>query len=236
MVRLGIDGDVINQNLFCWKKTTMDMDQVTENLWLGGLASVADVENLKKNNIHSVLSVMRGMVVVQATFTHKQIEIDDVEEEDILNHLIACISFIEAELDKGHGVLVHCQAGMSRSPAIVAAYLMYSLHLDTDGAIALIRQSRPDVDPNSGFLEQLDVFHRASYKVSRNDKTTRMFYLERAVQEIMNGDGSELETKMFAKFPRTPSDSTPSTPSPIPRRRIRCKACRWVTGFTCLET
>ena len=35
-------------------------------------------------------------------------------------------------------------------------------------------------------MEQLDVFHRASYKVSRNDKTTRMFYLERAVQEIMS--------------------------------------------------
>ena len=47
------------------------------------------------------------------TFTHQQVEIDDTEEEDILNHLIACISFIEAELEKGHGVLVHCQAGMS---------------------------------------------------------------------------------------------------------------------------
>jgi len=42
------------------------MDQVTQNLWIGGIASVADVENLKKNNIHSVLSAMRGRVVVQA--------------------------------------------------------------------------------------------------------------------------------------------------------------------------
>ena len=42
------------------------MDQVIENLWLGNLASTADIENLKENNIHSILSVMRGRVVVQA--------------------------------------------------------------------------------------------------------------------------------------------------------------------------
>ncbi|KAF9653644.1 phosphatases II, partial [Thelephora ganbajun] len=201
-------------------------DQVIQNLWLGNIASIADVENLKKNNIHSILSAMRGRVVVQGTFTHKQIEIDDDEEEDILNHLVASTSFIGAELEKGRSVLVHCQGGIGRSATIVAAYLMYSHQLDTDGALKLIRQSRPYIDPNPGFLEQLDVFHRASYKVSRNDKATRMFYLERAVHEVMNGDGSELETKMFAKFPRSPSDSTPSTPAPVPRRRIRCKACR----------
>jgi len=91
-----------------------------------------------------------------------------------------------------------------RSPTIVAAYLMYSRHLDTDAALQLIRESRPDVEyvfstesgachspitsdsPNPGFLEQLDVFHCASYKVSRNEKATRMFYLERAVREIMS--------------------------------------------------
>lgn len=31
---------------------------------------------------------------------------------------------------------------------------------------------------------------------------------------------------MFASYPLTPSESTPSTPSPAPRRRIRCKMCR----------
>lgn len=107
------------------------MDQVIQNLWLGDISSVADVENLKKNNIRSILSAVRGKLAVQAVrvspqrstdskslspqqaFTHKQIEIDDTDEEDILNHLTASISFIEAELEKGHGILVHCQAGMS---------------------------------------------------------------------------------------------------------------------------
>ena len=42
------------------------MDQVIQNLWLGDISSIADVENLKKNNIHSILSVVRGGVAVQA--------------------------------------------------------------------------------------------------------------------------------------------------------------------------
>jgi dual specificity phosphatase 12 len=92
-------------------------------------------------------------------------------------------------------------------------------------------------------MTQLEIFHQASYKVSRRDKATRMFYLERAVEEVLSdfvpilypnyfilmflvdGDGSVPETDMFARFPRTPTDSAPPTPGG-PRRRIRCKLCR----------
>lgn len=43
-----------------------------------------------------------------------------------------------------------------------------------------------------------------------------------------DGDGSIPKDNMFAKFPRSPSDSAPATPggSGGPRRRIRCKMCR----------
>ncbi|KAF8206542.1 hypothetical protein K438DRAFT_1756536 [Mycena galopus ATCC 62051] len=79
-------------------------------------------------------------------------------------------------------------------------------------------------DPNPGFLQQLEIFHKAAFKISRKDQTTRRFYMERTVGEVMNGDGSLPETEMFAKYPRTPSDSAPATPGA--RRRIRCKMCR----------
>ena len=47
---------------------------------------------------------------------------------------------------------------------------------------------------------------------------------------VTDGDGSSPETHMFAKFPRTPSDSVSNTPGG-PRRRIRCKMCRYVRIF-----
>ena len=89
--------------------------------------------------------------------------LDDTEDADVLPHLLPSISFIQAELDKGRGVIVHCLAGVSalgilvllmcfwnlttpvpgRSTTIVAAYLMYSKKLDPQSALELIRKARP---------------------------------------------------------------------------------------------
>ncbi|KAG5646349.1 hypothetical protein DXG03_003672 [Asterophora parasitica] len=168
---------------------------------------------------------MRGRLTIKETFIRHQVLLDDTEDADILRHLLPSIHFIQAELDKGRGVLVHCHAGISRSATVVAAYLMYSQKLDTAAALEMIRNVRPNIEPNQGFLRQLEIFHQAHYKISQRDKTTRMFYMERALDEVMNGDGSPPKTDMFAKYPHTPTDSTPNTPG-HPRRRIRCKMCR----------
>lgn len=151
------------------------------------------------------------------TFIRHQILLDDTEDADVLVHLLPSIHFIEAELDKGRGVLVHCQAGISRSATIVAAYLMYSRDMDTNSALELIKNARPNIEPNENFLQQLEIFHNAHHKISRKDKATRMYYMERAMHELLNGDGGLGETDMFAKYPDTPGG---------PRRRIRCKMCR----------
>ncbi|KAI0716371.1 hypothetical protein C8Q76DRAFT_647342 [Earliella scabrosa] len=199
----------------------MSMNEIVPNLWVGDLPSALDTDNLRAQKIRSVLSAMRGRVSIHETFIRHQINIDDTETADILQHFVPSITFIQSELDKGYGVLVHCQAGMSRSVAIVAAYLMVTQALDPDGALEVIRKARPDVQPNEGFMRQLEIFHQASFKVSKRDKETRLFYLERVVNEVMNGEG-DVETEMFAKFPYSPTDS----PAPQPRRRIRCKMCR----------
>src|SRR5215510_4967690 len=39
--------------------------------------------------------------------------LDDTDDADVLSHLIPAITFIEDEMGKGRGVLVHCQAGVS---------------------------------------------------------------------------------------------------------------------------
>ncbi|PIL23615.1 hypothetical protein GSI_14928 [Ganoderma sinense ZZ0214-1] len=181
----------------------MSMDQIVPNLWVGDLPSALDTDTLRTHNIRSVLTAMRGRVSIHETFIRHQINLDDTEDADILQHFVPSIAFIQAELDKGWGVLVHCQAGMSRSVAIVTAYLMVTQALDAEAALEIVRKARPDV------------------QVSKRDKETRLFYLERVVNEVMNGDGG-FESDMFAKFPQSPSD----TPVPQPRRRIRCKMCR----------
>lgn len=51
-------------------------------------------------------------------------------------------------------VFVHCAMGVSRSGALVLAYLMICQGLSLTEAIVAVRLNR-DIGPNSGFLEQL---------------------------------------------------------------------------------
>ena len=109
------------------------MDEIVPHLWIGDLPSALDVDTLKTKKIFSVVTAMRGKITIHAvrslpfqntprcysprpqTFNKYQINIDDSEDEDVLVHFLPSISFIQKELDKSRGVLVHCQAGLSES-------------------------------------------------------------------------------------------------------------------------
>ncbi|KAG1968011.1 Tyrosine-protein phosphatase vhp-1 [Pimephales promelas] len=58
----------------------------------------------------------------------------------------------------GCSVLVHCAAGISRSPALAVAYVMYSLEMDLDHAYRFVKERRPTISPNFNFLGQLQLF------------------------------------------------------------------------------
>jgi atypical dual specificity phosphatase len=59
------------------------------------------------------------------------------------------------EAAKAGKIPVHCSAAVSRSPTIVAAYLMKKCDMSLKDALGLIIRARPAVCPNDGFLRQL---------------------------------------------------------------------------------
>lgn len=46
------------------------------------------------------------------SFQHHSIEVDDVDDENLLEHFPAAIKFIQSGLDAGGGVLVHWSVGV----------------------------------------------------------------------------------------------------------------------------
>ncbi len=55
-------------------------------------------------------------------------------------------------------ILVHCQAGISRSVTLVAAFLLYTTSLTLENILYLIKSKRSCIQPNQGFINQLKTF------------------------------------------------------------------------------
>ncbi|KAI9828552.1 MAG: hypothetical protein M1819_006544 [Sarea resinae] len=80
-----------------------------EKLYIGGIFSLRRREALKEANITHVLSVL-GKPFDENLFSayqHLTVEVDDVEDENLLEHFPETNSFIQSGLNGGGGVLVH---------------------------------------------------------------------------------------------------------------------------------
>ncbi|KAG6379460.1 protein-tyrosine phosphatase-like protein [Boletus reticuloceps] len=128
------------------------------NLFLGSMSATMDHELLKRHHITHVVQVIDGPwipISEKDGFLCLRIDIHDKPSADLKPHLEGACQYIATALASGGNVLVHCQQGISRSPAIVIAYLIYNLGLSYDHAHALVKRHRPCVNPNPGFVAAL---------------------------------------------------------------------------------
>lgn len=70
---------------------------------------------------------------------------DNPTENDVmLKHFPIVVLAIDDVLEHGNAVLVHCRAGMQRSAATVAAYLMWKRGMTTNQAFEFINKKKPE--------------------------------------------------------------------------------------------
>jgi hypothetical protein len=67
-------------------------------------------------------------------------------------------------------VLVHCQQGVSRSCAVVTAYLMAQNGRSVVEALEYVQKRRPQAQPNIGFMAQLQDFYDSLTGRSKYDR------------------------------------------------------------------
>ncbi|KAA1473558.1 DSPc-domain-containing protein [Dentipellis sp. KUC8613] len=129
----------------------------TGALYLGAVTAVLDPSLLAEHHIQHLVQVLDvpWLPAPPPGLTAYRMDILDLESVDLRPHLDGAVADIDAALRAGRNVLVHCQQGVSRSPAVVIAYLIRKRGMGYEAAAALVRQRRPCVKPNAGFVRCL---------------------------------------------------------------------------------
>ena len=141
-------------------KTTLSpsYDQITEKLFLGNEDTARDKAILKKLNISNILICAEGCEpFFKDEYKYKILYIDDAIDENILSWLQEAFEFIDSS---EKNIYIHCVMGISRSPSIVIAYLMYKNKMSYEEAYDFVKNKRNVINPNSGFQEQLKKFEK----------------------------------------------------------------------------
>lgn len=135
-------------------KPDLQVASVLPGLFMGSQDVTQSEFLLQKHGITHVLSI--GVKVSQLTgYYYTFIEVLDIPEFNMNPVFEQCNSIIDSVRNVGGVVFVHCNAGVSRSAAVVIAYLMKLKKLSYLEAFDVLKKERPCIKPNEGFVKQL---------------------------------------------------------------------------------
>lgn len=149
------------------------INKIDEGFYICGVDMLRNFTQLRSLGIHCILNAagenlytddndtwteLHGsedpLMKITDNFEVKIIGAQDIADFDLSIRFQEIADFVEAGRSKG-GVVVHCQAGISRACTSACAYLMIKQHWDLEGAFRRVQQVRSFVYPNKGFWRQL---------------------------------------------------------------------------------
>ncbi|XP_004865211.2 dual specificity protein phosphatase 12 [Heterocephalus glaber] len=202
--------------------STERMLEVRPGLYLGGAAAVEELDHLREAGITAVLTVDSepafkagaGLEGLRSLFVPAL----DKPETDLLSHLDRCVAFIGQARAEGRAVLVHCHAGISRSVAIVTAFLMKTDQLTFENAYEILQTLKPEAKMNEGFESQLKLYQAMGYEVDISSAIYKQYRLQKVTEkypELQN-----LPQELFAVDPTTVSQGMKD------EVLYKCRKCR----------
>ena len=129
---------------------------VIDRLYIGSQDSAVNLPALNECKITHILNVA---TVIENTFPEQykylNIQLLDLPQTNIRKVFSQTNEFIKQAIANNGCVLVHCNAGISRSASIVLAYLLGIHYMKYEDAYQLLKTARSMIRPNIGFVQQL---------------------------------------------------------------------------------
>ena len=177
------------------------------NLFLGGRLAAQNWEWLVQNKIQSIVNVtadVSNYYEGEEGFVYHRVAIEDAHTSDIGAHFEATTQLIRAQLEEGRAVLCHCREGLSRSPSIVAAFLMQTMNLTVEEALRMVEEKNDMIRINKGFEAELNrlnkqLFGQESSLYNPKERAEKISY-----DDMTAAEKREYDAKMAKKKRKKP--------------------------------
>jgi len=155
-----------------------DAHEVVPGIWLGNKRAAVNDKWLAEKNITVVFNVTKDLPFSPIIKKQYRVPVDDnLEAEEIRNMTLwshEILYKLIKEQNEGNNILVHCAAGMQRSAAVMAMYMIAKKGMSWNQAVQYIQNIRSIAfRPSINFKESIVAFDK-SYHEEIMPKLTRV--------------------------------------------------------------
>jgi len=119
--------------------------RILNQLWLGDHYSRKNINFFRYYNINVIINCSELENICYNNIKYLNISIEDniTERDKMFNYIIKYSKIIHKKIKKKCNILVHCNQGISRSPCIIAGYLILYHNFTYNQAITYINFINP---------------------------------------------------------------------------------------------
>ena len=136
------------------------IDKITDNLYLCGCHALAVSKVRNLGITHVVNATMQVADLNAQDIQTTRVLVSDVPQASLDAYFDKVADKIETVRKAGGRVLVHCMAGVSRSPSLCIAYLMKYQRMTLLNSYNHVKARRAIIRPNEGFFKQLIAYEK----------------------------------------------------------------------------
>ena len=139
-------------------------NEIEPGIYLGGIFPRYDKNFMKKIDVIIDMIDYHGLNYRPPVFDNKlyfNLPLDDSPTENISKYFDNVFKIINKyHFDEHKNIYIHCMAGISRSSTVLIAYYMRKYCLPYKQAYELVKSKRNIIEPNRGFVRQLEEYEK----------------------------------------------------------------------------
>eukprot|EP01066_Platyproteum_vivax_P000058 Platyproteum_vivax@DN1008_c0_g1_i1.p1 len=182
-----------------------DAQLIVAGIWLGPYGCAKDETFLREAHITNILCVRSPEEAVfirpkyPKRFAYEICEMRDYQFQSIIPHCLKMRHYVDSILASNGVLLIHGNAGMSRSAVLVVGYIMDKFSLDADKAYSYVLSRRHCVSVNEGFKHQLMDLEKLLKARSSNSPYTTFPPTKRLINEISQNEDEMADSHIVAE-------------------------------------